>query len=347
MRHLYWGIIMLLGATMAQAADSLPVRVYPVPRAETPITLDGQLQEADWQKAPVVSGFTNYLNGELAPVQSNFRVLYDDQYLYFGIQNDEPKMDQLQAVAVPRDEHAIFRTEVMELFIDPGHTHDHYYQLAFNAAGSLYDGERESTHWNSNAVIAPHLGDDCWSVEVAVPWADLGGAVLPGRVIGFNLNRTRHLETASQYLTWTDVIGGFHDPARFAHLVLSGTPEMIGKMGPELRKGERHGTIQVYSAAGFSDQTYQQLAEAQLMEIDELLNKLTEQQTREESSAAAAELGQRLQEYRQQWQQFKLQAANNLSGSEWSRLEVGMQNTQVELNQVIWDARLSAVLKSF
>jgi hypothetical protein len=46
-------------------------------------------------------------------------------------------------------------------------------------------------------------------------------------------------------MTWAKVQGGFHDPERFAHVVLSGTPEMIGKLSAEFRKGGRTGPITV------------------------------------------------------------------------------------------------------
>lgn len=339
------GLALLL-VTAAQAADSFAIRVYPVPKAEGKITLDGRLNESEWQKAPPVSGFTYYENNKLSEVQTVFRVLYDDQYLYFGIHNDEPQMARLLPARVPRDEHGIFRTEAIELFLDPGHTHELYYQLAFNAGGSLYDGERESTHWNSEAIIAPHLGADFWSVEVAVPWSDLGGVVKPGRIVGFNLNRSRHLGNGSAYLTWTQVQGGFHDPLRFAHLVLSGTPEIIGKQGPEFRQGDRTGPIHVYSAEGFSEQSYRQLALAGLKGLSELLASLEAQQKIEKDPAAAAELSRRLAEYRRQFEQFG-QRVEKIDGADWSRLDVDMQQMGGELRKVVWDARLSAVLSSF
>lgn len=338
--------LLLSAAAAAQAADSFAVRVYPTPRAAA-LTLDGKLDDPDWQQAPLVSGFTGYEDNKLGEVQTAFRVLYDDKYLYFGIHCDEPNMDRVQPTRVAHDEHGIFRTEVIELFLDPGHTHDLYYQLAFNVAGSLYDGERESTSWNSDAIVKTHMGPDFWSVELAMPWSKLGGDVTPGRVVGFNLNRSRHVgATGSQYMTWTQVQGGFHDPARFAHLVLSGTPEMIGKLGPEFRKGDRTGPIHVYSAEGFSQQSYSQLAQAALAELDGLVAGLQAEQKRETDKAAAAELVRRLAEHQQQLADYHRQA-QKLNAAEWSRLDVDMQKLRTVLSQVLWDARLSAILGSF
>ncbi|MEN6547390.1 MAG: sugar-binding protein [Armatimonadia bacterium] len=340
-----WAAVLL--AVGAQAADDFAIRVYPVPKIDGKLTLDGELAEAAWQTAPLVSGFTGYEDNKLGEVQTGFRVLYDEQYLYFGIHCDEPNMARLQPLRVPRDEHGIFRTEMVELFLDPGHSHDLYYQLAFNVAGSLYDGERENVQWNSEAVVATHLGKDFWSVELAMPWSRLGGAATAGRMLGFNVNRTRHLGTGSEYMTWTQVQGAFHDPMRFAHLALSGTPEMIGKLGAELRKGDRSGPIQVYSAEGFSQQSYSQLAAAALADLDGLVNGLATVAAQEKSAAAATELGRRVAEHRAQVGQFRKRMEGKLDAAAWSRLEVEMQKMKVLLSTVVWDARLSALLSGF
>ncbi len=337
----------VLAAAWAQAADSFPIGVYPVPRVDAALELDGKLDDASWQAAPLVSGFTLFETDTLCEVQTAFRVLYDDEYLYFGIHCDEPKMAQLLPTRVPLDEHGIFRTETIELFLDPGHTHNLYYQLAFNAGGSLYDGERESTHWNSDATVRTHLGEDFWSVELAVPWRKLGGEVVPGRVLGFNVNRDRHLSGNGEWMTWARVQGGFHDPDRFAHLVLSGTPEMIGALGEELRKGNRTGSIHVYSPEGFSQQSYSGLAAATLDGIERLLKELEGEREREKDPAAAAELGRRLEEHRTQLAEFRKRAGEQMDAAEWSRLDVEMQRMTPVLREVIWDARLSAILESF
>ena len=339
------GLVLL--AVGARAADDFPIGVYPVPRVDGTLTLDGRLDDAAWQQAPLVSGFTEFETDRLCEVQTAFRVLYDDEYLYFGIHCDEPEMERLVPTRVPLDEHGIFRTETIELFLDPTHSHSHYYQIAFNAGGSLYDGERESTHWNSDAIVRPHLGPDFWSVELAVPWTKLGGEPVAGRVLGFNVNRDRHLGGSGEWMTWARVQGGFHDPERFAHLVISGTPEMIGALGDELRKGGRRGPIRTYSPEGFSRQSYSQLATATLDDLDRLVVALVAEREREKNPAAAAELGTRIEEYRQQVRLLREQAQGAMDAAEWSRLDVQMRQMVPQLREAVWEARLSAILESF
>jgi hypothetical protein len=239
-------------ALIAKRDDSFPIHVYPCARAGAAPVLDGKLDDAVWQRASLVSGFTLLSTDKLVSPQTSFRLLWDDKHLYLGVQCDEPQMDKISPMRYARDELAVFDRESIEFFVDPNHTHDLYYQLAFNVAGSLYDGERFTVSWNSGAEVKTHFGDKFWSAEVAVPWGPLKAGPNPGKVVGFNVNRTHNIEEKT-FATWAGVQRGFHDPERFAHLVLSGTPEMIGKLSGEFRKGGSTGPIVVYSAEGKLD----------------------------------------------------------------------------------------------
>ncbi|MEN6545238.1 MAG: sugar-binding protein, partial [Armatimonadia bacterium] len=299
MRTLTVSLLMLGLVLPALAADDLPINVYPAPRADVAPVLDGKLDDAVWQQAPLVSGFTLFGTDTLADVQSSFRLLWDDKYLYLGIRNDEPNMARLVPVLHAHDEHAVFSTETIEFFLDPNHSHEAYYQLAFNAAGSLYDGFREDTSWNSGATVKAYRDADFWSVEIAVPWKPMDGKPAAGKVVGFNVNRDRHLGVDKQWCTWAKVQNGFHDPERFAHAVLSGTPEQIGKLQKEIRKGDRTGPIMVYSHEGFAKESYTGLAAASLAQLQKLLTDLRAEQKREKDPGASAELDKRLTEFEQ------------------------------------------------
>ena len=76
---------------------------------------------------------------EAMPVQTFFHVTYDDAGIYFAITCDEPTPEGVRQISELRDTHDIFGQEAIEIFLDPGHTHRSLYQLAINAAGSLYD----------------------------------------------------------------------------------------------------------------------------------------------------------------------------------------------------------------
>ncbi|MEN6302420.1 MAG: sugar-binding protein [Armatimonadia bacterium] len=346
MRILTVSLLMLGLVLPALAADDLPINVYPAPRADVAPVLDGKLDDALWQQAPLVSGFTLFGTDTLADVQSSFRLLWDDKYLYLGIRNDEPNMARLVPVLHAHDEHAVFSTETIEFFLDPNHSHEAYYQLAFNAAGSLYDGFREDTSWNSGATVKAYRDADFWSVEIAVPWKPMDGKPAAGKVVGFNVNRDRHLGVDKQWCTWAKVQNGFHDPERFAHAVLSGTPEQIGKLQKEIRKGDRTGPIMVYSHEGFAKDSYTGLAAASLAQLQKLLTDLRAEQKREKDPGASAELDKRLAEFEQLVGTYQQRAAGKLDAAEWIRLDRDMQQAVASLQRVVSEARLTALLQS-
>lgn len=335
----------LLSITGAGAEDSYPIYVYPVPQITGGLQIDGQLTEPQWSQAALVSGFTIYGSNNLAaPVQTAFRVLYDSQHLYVGVLCQEPAMARLVPIAHPRDEHAIFGSESVEVFVDPAHTHDIYYQLAANAAGSLYDGLRTDISWNSQTRTAAAAGEASWSLEMAIPWTCLGVAPRAGAVLGFNVTRNRTIGEDRQWSMWSRVRHGFHDPERFGHLVLAGTPEMIGRLGPELRKGDRSGPITVFSPEGFAQTTYRQLAAQSLKALDQLLADLDAEQKREKDAATAAEMGKRLTEFRQRLATYRQQVEGNLDALEWTKLDFDLQQLSLQLTRLVAEARLTALL---
>lgn len=338
------GYALLLTLCVAlSAADNFPINVYPCSGSEPAPVLDGKLDDAAWQQAPLVSGFTLFGTDKLADVQTSFRVVWDEGHLYLGVHSDEPETDKLNPVRYAHDEHAVFSNETIEFFIDPNHTHSVYYQLAFNVAGSLYDGVGEATAWNSGAEVKTYVGDRFWSAEIAVPWGPLKAKPEPGKVVGFNVNRDRNIGEKT-WATWARVQGGFHDPERFAHLVLSGTPETIGRLSQEFRKGGRTGPVTVFSAEGFAQSSYAKLAEAAFVEVEKVLAALDDERRQEKDSAAAAEIGRRIDQYRAQLGVLKQQRAGKLDGAAWTRLDIELQRLVGQLRKTVSEARLTALL---
>ena len=325
------------------AGDSFPINVYPCPKAEPVPVMDGKLDDAGWKRAPLVSGFTFFGKDSLVPVQTSFRVLWDEKNLYLGLHCDEPEIDKLSPVRYAHDEHAVFSNETIEFFVDPNHTHGVYYQLAFNVAGSLYDGEREATVWNSGADVKAYVGDTFWSAEVAVPWGPLKAKPGPGKVVGFNVNRDRNIGEKT-WSTWARVQGGFHDPERFAHLVLSGTPEMIGKLSHEFRKGGRTGPITVFSPEGFAQTSYTKLAEAAFAEVEKLLADLEAVRRMDKEPGVAAQIKRRLDEYQRKLASLKGESKGKLDAATWTRLDIEVQTLVGQLRKTVAEARLTALL---
>ena len=64
--------------------DSTPRPSYNINKIDTPITIDGQLDEESWGLAQIATGFTgtNVFQGEPAAFKTEAKLLYDDSNLY-------------------------------------------------------------------------------------------------------------------------------------------------------------------------------------------------------------------------------------------------------------------------
>jgi len=211
-----------------------------------------------------------------------------------------------------------------------------------NAGGSLYDGAREDISWNSDTIVKANLGRNAWTLEIAVPWASLKAQPKAGKVVGFNVCRDRNLGD-KEWTNWARTITGFHDPARFAHLVLSGTPDQIGKLAAELRKGDRSGPVAIFSSEGFSKNTYAELASATFTEVGKLLVDLEAECAREKDPATATELRKWVDGYQQRVGEFRARSQGLMDAASWVRLDVDVQKLVPDRKRAVVEAPLSAL----
>jgi len=321
--------------------------VYPAPEAKPAPRIDGILDDPCWQSAPLVGGFTLYNEPIKLEVQTFFRVAWDARALYLAVQCDEPQVSKVAVAARPRDAHEIFGDEAVEVFLDPTHDHSHYYQFGVSVAGSLYDSEVQNATWNSDAEVMTKLGETGWTVEAAIPWQGLVVAARrPGAVMGFNVCRDRYVGPAREWTNWSQTNANFHDPERFAHLVLSPTPEQLGKLGTEFRQGDRTGPITIFSGEGFSGATYAALAKEAFARLDELLGQLERTQQAEGDPEAARILGDLIRQRRHEVEALRtgITDRERIDAATWSRVDVALQKLERTLGEMIWQARLSALL---
>src|SRR5256885_11277504 len=95
-------VLIALVVSVAHAQDTL--RAHAV-RRDSPITIDGRLDDAAWLKAPRQSGFTQRFpkDGAKATFETSFAIIYDDDAIYVGVWADDPAPDQIRRLLVRRD----------------------------------------------------------------------------------------------------------------------------------------------------------------------------------------------------------------------------------------------------
>lgn len=173
-----------------------------------PIMIDGNLDEAAWQRAEIISAFMRPATYEPAVSRTEARILWDTNTLYLAFKAYDK---DVWGYFEERDDMAC-REDVLEVFLQPDPLRETYYNFEINAKGTCLDGYhvkprsgmgRRWTLWDCPELrIATSVEgtlnnwqdeDSCWQLEVAIPFASLpslgGKAPSAGDVWAFHLSR--------------------------------------------------------------------------------------------------------------------------------------------------------------
>jgi hypothetical protein len=193
------------------SAKPFPIKVK---RLSGAIKIDGLLDEAAWGNADSMTGFM-LIGGKPARQQTEFRLCYDDQNLYAGITCLEPLPGSIVARHKVRDKN-IWEDDCIEFFLSPaGNTS--YYHIVVNTIGTIYDAIVSDPKWNGNYKAATKIGADSWTLEIAIPFKELGLVnIKPASRWNFNICRERYAEKPIEISSYALLLkGGFHNPSRF------------------------------------------------------------------------------------------------------------------------------------
>ena len=176
-------LALALGASSAAAQAPNGYLCY---RANTPIRVDGRLDDAAWRDAPWTEDFVDILGDKKKhpPLRTRAKMLWDDEYFYVAVEMVEPR---LWATLTEHDS-VIFRDHDFEVFVDPNGDNHEYYEFEINALGTFWDlllprpykdGGRAVDAWEIPGLkSAVHLDgtlndprdtDRGWSIELAFP----------------------------------------------------------------------------------------------------------------------------------------------------------------------------------
>ncbi|MBI3920505.1 MAG: carbohydrate binding family 9 domain-containing protein, partial [Armatimonadetes bacterium] len=190
-------------------------------RAQQPPTIDGKLDDACWSNAQPVTEFLVNNGNKPAAFSSRARVIYDDEALYIAVRCEEPEVKNLQTRPLPRDHSDVFRTDCIEIMLDPGRSQSDYYHLGVNASGSVADractqgGHIGDMSWDAEVTAASFVGDTYWSCEVAIPFFGLGLSSKVGATWGLNICREKKQPAEDSSIAEQ---GAFNIASRFAEL---------------------------------------------------------------------------------------------------------------------------------
>jgi hypothetical protein len=185
-------------------------RKVPATRASGPITLDGRLDEAAWQGAPIARDFiqNDPREGQPATYDTEVRMIYDDAALYIGVfaKDDEP--DGIIISELRKD----FNTgtgDSFQVVIDTFKDERNGYQFAINPAGAKWDaqmaneGRENNSNWDGVWDVSARIGDDGWYAEMRIPFRTLKFS--PDTEQTWGINFQRRLRRLNENSYWSPV----------------------------------------------------------------------------------------------------------------------------------------------
>ena len=204
-----------VGAQTAAAAGAVrAVRAVPAvrPVAEARVTggrvvVDGRLDDAAWAAAAPVGGFRQQFPVEgAAPSQpTEVRVLFDDATLLVGARLRDAHPDSIARPLGRRD--AAIPADAFAVAIDAEGERRTAFVFRVSAAGVQRDGRiangaEPDDSWNAVWDAAVHVGDDGWSVEIAIPFHQLRVGRRGDSAAAWGVNFTRWITRTNETVQW-------------------------------------------------------------------------------------------------------------------------------------------------
>jgi hypothetical protein len=257
-RAIAW--VLLLAAAGAGWSQEYK-RHYEAPRLASPIVVDGILDEAVWQTAPLTEPYVRYGTLTGVPVTATrARLAWDAEYLYVGVE----AVDQDIWSTYTAHDSNLWEEDVLEVFIDPEGDAEGYLEFEVSPRNVVLDlwvekplfsqGGPSHTDWNASGLrtavqIQGTLGDGNraaperqdtdtgWTLELALPWTDVAivSGVMslppaPGDTWRLNVMRYDYRRTSREELSqWSPsaVGGAWHEPGEYGYVTFVTPPSLV------------------------------------------------------------------------------------------------------------------------
>ena len=177
-------------------------------RVSTPPTIDGVIDEAEWDLVSPATDFFNFMpkSGGSAPVKTEVRFLYDDVALYVAATMYDPDPTSIKTQLGKRDDDEAL-ADWLGFWINPFNDGANELNLMVTAAGVQIDRKwtpnDRDPNWNPVWSSDVTIHDQGWSVEMAIPFSQIR---FPSRDIQtWGLNMARYHATPQLIYTWTEL----------------------------------------------------------------------------------------------------------------------------------------------
>lgn len=195
-------------------------------RRTADITLDGQLDDAGWADAPVISGLWQWQPDEASPAaqRTEVRIVYDDEAIWVAARMYDDHPSDIVGRLARRD--AETGSDLILIQFDPYHNHNGDASFSVNPAGTRWDGGNGDESWDPVWQAKTRVDDTGWSAEMRIPFSQL--RFVPGSDAewGFQIERfTNRTNEDAVWSFWNVKDQG--GPSRWGHLTGIHTPDHV------------------------------------------------------------------------------------------------------------------------
>jgi hypothetical protein len=176
-----WALLALGTPLAAQegTARREPRAPHRVERAASPIKVDGALDEPAWEQATALelTYETRPAENQPAPVRTQVLLTYDDDHFYAAFRAWDPEPPAIRAHLSDRD--SAFDDDFVGIVLDTFNDGRRAFEFFVNPLGVQMDlfmddvGGNEDSSWDAIWDSAGRLGEEGYTVEIAVPWSSL------------------------------------------------------------------------------------------------------------------------------------------------------------------------------
>ncbi|MEE2822999.1 MAG: DUF5916 domain-containing protein [Acidobacteriota bacterium] len=163
---------------------------------DTPITLDGVLDELVWNQVEPATDFIQRepFEGQPATEKTEIRVLYDTEALYFGASVYDSEPDKLIINSLKQD-YPITQSDGISFYLDTFNDDRNLYAFFINPAGAKHEtqvedeGKNQSLAWEDVWEVKTRITAAGWYAEVKIPFKSLRFSKAKIQTWGINFQR--------------------------------------------------------------------------------------------------------------------------------------------------------------
>jgi hypothetical protein len=189
------------------AQEAKPRPSYSATRATIAPVIDGDLNDAVWQSAEEITGFTQRdpNEGQPATRQTRVKVAYDEGAIYFAaVMEDSAAVTPLLA----RRDSDLNSGDYIRISIDSQHDRQNGAAFVVNASNvqmdmTLYNDIYDDISWDAVWDSATKITAKGWVAEVRIPYSQLRFPDKPVHTWGFNVSRWTKSIAESSRLVFT------------------------------------------------------------------------------------------------------------------------------------------------